>query len=48
MAVDWEETLKRWVKPSSDAEEAKRDKAEKEIRDALAASKKLVPPGVNS
>lgn len=37
MAVDWEATLRRWVKPSSDAEEARRDRTEGEIRAALAA-----------
>jgi len=35
MTVDWEETLRRWVKPASDAEETKRDRTESEIRAAL-------------
>lgn len=36
MAQDWESTLRQWVKPSSDAEESKRDRTETEIRLALA------------
>jgi hypothetical protein len=34
---DWEATLRKWVKPSSDAEEARRDRTEAEIRAALDA-----------
>lgn len=35
--MDWESTLRAWVKPPSDTEEAKRDRTEAEIRDALDA-----------
>jgi hypothetical protein len=41
MATDWEETLKRWVKPPSDSEETKRDCTEDEIRTALSEYKPL-------
>lgn len=37
LAYDWEATLRKWVKPSSDAEETRRDRTEAEIRAALAA-----------
>jgi tRNA nucleotidyltransferase (CCA-adding enzyme) len=36
VAYDWEATLRKWVKPSSDAEETRRDRTETEIRTALA------------
>jgi hypothetical protein len=32
---DWESILRGWVRPPSDAEDAKRDRTEREIRDAL-------------
>jgi hypothetical protein len=41
VATDWEATLRSWVKPSSDEEEAKRDKTETQIREALSTSKRL-------
>ena len=41
MATDWEATLRAWVKPPSDYEDAKRRNTESEIRAALAASGRL-------
>ncbi len=41
MATDWDATLQNWVKPPSDAEEARRDNTEGEIREALADYKPL-------
>jgi hypothetical protein len=41
MARDWEATLRSWVKPPSDNEDAKRDKTEAEIKAALRASSAL-------
>lgn len=41
MATDWEATLRAWVRPSSDDEEAKRDRTENEVRAALGASHRL-------
>lgn len=38
MARDWETTLRSWVKPPSDNEDAKRDKTEEEIKAALRVS----------
>lgn len=35
MARDWEQTFRSWSGPSSDTEEAKRDRTEEEIRSAL-------------
>lgn len=34
-ASQWEDTLKAWVKPASETEEAKRDRTEKAIRECL-------------
>ena len=45
MARDWEETLRAWVKPPSDNEDAKRNKTEEEIKTALRASPLLKPVG---
>jgi hypothetical protein len=45
MARDWEETLRAWVKPPSDNEDAKRNKTEEEIKTALRASPLLKPIG---
>lgn len=39
--MDWEAWLRRAVQPSSDAEEARRERTEKEIRDALSSYKPL-------
>jgi len=41
MAVDWEATLRKWVRPSSDNEETKRDRTEEEVRSAIRASSRL-------
>lgn len=41
MARDWEATLRSWVKKPSDNEDAKRDKTENEIKDALRSSSLL-------
>lgn len=41
MPTDWEATLRAWVKPPSDTEDSKRDRTEKEIKAALAASSVL-------
>lgn len=41
MATTWEDTLRRWVKPPSDNEDAKRDKTEAQIKKALSASSRL-------
>jgi len=41
MARDWEATLRSWVKPPSDNEDAKRDRTEAEIKEALKASSAL-------
>lgn len=41
MARDWESTLRSWVKPPSDNEDAKRDRTEAEIKAALKASSTL-------
>ena len=41
MAKDWEATLRAWVKSPSDAEDAKRDKTQTEIKQALASSAHL-------
>jgi hypothetical protein len=38
MARDWETTLRSWVKPPSDNEDAKRNKTEEEIKAALKTS----------
>lgn len=38
MARDWEATLRSWVKPPSDNEDAKRNNTEAEIKEALKAS----------
>jgi hypothetical protein len=38
MSRDWEATLRAWVKPPSDNEDAKRNETENEIKDALRAS----------
>jgi hypothetical protein len=35
MGVDWEETFRRWSKPSSDTEQTKMDNAESMIRAAI-------------
>ncbi len=35
MGVDWEDTFRRWAKPSSDTEAAKMENAESMIRDAI-------------
>jgi hypothetical protein len=37
MARDWEATLQRWVRPASDTEEQKRDRAVKAVREALSS-----------
>src|SRR5262245_56516830 len=36
-AKDWEETFRRWASPPSDSEEAKCERAERMIRDAVFA-----------
>jgi len=41
MARDWEATLRSWVKRPSDNEDAKRDRTEDEIKEALKASTAL-------
>lgn len=41
MARDWEATLRSWVKPPSDNEDAKRDRTEEEIKEALRATSAL-------
>jgi hypothetical protein len=41
MATTWEDTLRGWVKPPSDNEDAKRDKTQNEIKKALSASSRL-------
>lgn len=41
MARDWEATLRSWVKPPSDNEDAKRDRTEAQIKAALKASSAL-------
>lgn len=41
MSTDWESTLRSWVKKPSNYEETKRDKTEREIREALASSTSL-------
>ena len=38
VARDWEVTLRSWVKPPSDNEDAKRNETEAEIKEALRAS----------
>lgn len=45
MARDWEATLRAWVKPPSDSEDAKRNKTEEQIKEALQASAVLRPVG---
>lgn len=45
VARDWEETLKLWVKPPSDSEDAKRDRTEEQIKEALKASSRLKSVG---
>ncbi len=37
MARDWEATLQSWVRPASDTEERKRDRAVQAVTDALNA-----------
>ena len=41
MSRDWESTLRRWKNPPSETEDAKRDRTEGQIRDALRASDRL-------
>ena len=41
MARDWKATLRSWVKPPSDNEDAKRNTTESEIKKALSASARL-------
>jgi hypothetical protein len=41
MVPNWEDTLRSWVKPPSNNEDAKRNKAEAEIKKALSASSRL-------
>jgi hypothetical protein len=41
VARDWESTFRRWKNPPSDTEDAKRDRTEREIQDALRASDQL-------
>jgi len=45
VVTDWEATLRSWVKPPSETEDAKRDKTESQIREALTASTRL--KGIN-
>jgi hypothetical protein len=41
VASDWEGTLRRWKNPPSDTEDAKRDRTQGQIQDALRASDQL-------
>ncbi|SBW17201.1 hypothetical protein FDG2_0106 [Candidatus Protofrankia californiensis] len=45
MATDWEKTLRAWVKPPSENEDAKRDRTEQEIRQAISDSDHLKDVG---